>query len=129
MDRSRDQLDRAMIAYRRGAQMTTWEQCIEHDADRTLAGLRAALTEIGFDVERRATSPKPGYRPVVHGDALSNGPRATRRIPARGKEEAYCLCGEVFSDQCATTALQLLTAHIGREQARMDTATNPGDGA
>ncbi len=52
---SPDQLDRAMVAYRRGARMTTWEKCIEHDADRTLAGLRVALTEIGFRVERRTT--------------------------------------------------------------------------
>lgn len=50
-----DQLDRAMVAYRRGAQMDTWEQCITHDADRTLSGLRAALTEIGFNVLRRDT--------------------------------------------------------------------------
>lgn len=48
-----DQLDRAMIAYRRGARMDTWEQCVTHDADRTLSGLRAALAEIGFDVARR----------------------------------------------------------------------------
>lgn len=48
-----EQLDRAMVAYRRGARMTNWEMCIDHSADRTLAGLRAALTEIGFVVERR----------------------------------------------------------------------------
>lgn len=48
-----EQLDRAMVAYRCGARLTTWEMCITHTADQTLSGLRAALTEIGFIVERR----------------------------------------------------------------------------
>lgn len=48
-----DQLDRMMVAYRRGACMTEWEECITHSADRTLTGLRFALTEIGITVIRR----------------------------------------------------------------------------
>jgi hypothetical protein len=39
-------------AYRRGARMTEWEVCIDHDADRTIAGLREAFTAAGFKVVR-----------------------------------------------------------------------------